>query len=97
MRTQYVLTYNLYTGNGLQNDDGGFHIDALMSNGFVYRDVLTPQFDLQRCYYGKGASFRVPPAGYFFAVTPFDFTAFSVKSILIRVDPAVNVGRNAHC
>jgi hypothetical protein len=98
MRTQYVLTYNLYTGNGFQKDHSGFHIDMKQQNGDVLKDVLGGriEFDLGRCYYGSGQDFRIPPFG-LPKVTPFDFTDKDVSSLVIRVDPATDTGKHFHC
>ena len=97
-RNQYIVTYNLYTGNGFQKDNSGFHIDAILANGNVVRDILGGriEFDLSRCYYGAGQNFRVPSSG-FPGITNFDFTANNVSSLLIRVDPATATGRGSHC
>jgi hypothetical protein len=97
-KNQYILTYNLYSGNGFQKDSSGFHIDAILANGNYIRDILGGriEFDLSRCYYGKGQDFRIPSSG-FPGVTNFDSTAANVFSLLIRVDPAIATGKNSHC
>jgi hypothetical protein len=103
LQNRYVLTYNLYTGNGFQKDGGEFHIDALLQSGGIVRDILTlPStggigLDLSRCWYGAGQQFRVPPPNYFFALTNFDFVANNVFSILVRVDDARYAGWSFHC
>ncbi|MGA8759742.1 MAG: hypothetical protein WB611_26185 [Stellaceae bacterium] len=99
-RNQYILTYNLYTGNGFWKDQSGFHIDAILADGkgTVIRDVLGGRidFDLSTCYYGKGQNFRVPSSG-FPGITNLDFTAVNVLSLLIRVDSAIATGKHEHC
>jgi hypothetical protein len=97
-RNQYKLTYNLYTGNGFQKDQSGFHIDAILRNGNRIPDILGGriEFDLSRCYYGAGQDFLIPSSG-FPGVTNFDFTRYNVFSLLIRVDPAYATGRASHC
>jgi hypothetical protein len=109
-KSRYILKFNLYTGLGFEKDQDGFHIDALLSDGSVYRDILTLgsdnspstgglQLDLQHCHDGAGQDFRMPPppAGALFNITPFDITKYDILSILIRVDPAINVGWSFRC
>ncbi len=107
--TRYVVKYHLYTGNGYWKDTDGFHIDALLSNGQVYKDILTVglnnsistggiQFDFGACHYGGGANIQVPPiGGPFFYTTSFDFTNYQIENIFVRVDPAINIGNFRHC
>jgi hypothetical protein len=96
-RTTYLLTYNLYTGNGFQQDLGGFHIDLVLKDGRVIPDILAGRFDFDfsRCWYNSGQDFRVPPG--FPATTKFDFTKYNVANLAIRVDPATRVGNSFHC
>lgn len=97
-RNQYIITYNLYTGNGFWKDQSGFHIDAILDNGNVIPDILGGRidFDLTQCYYGKGKNVRIPETGNP-RITSFDFTAVNVSSLRIRVDPAFAAGWGSHC
>lgn len=95
-RTQFKLYYNLYNGNGFQKDNGRFHIDAMLSHGRIYRDIMVVDLDLQRCYYGNGIDVMVPASGQPGRLE-FDFTKYAIENLLIRVEPATNVGRDFHC
>ena len=100
MRTQYTLTYKLYTGNGFQKDQSGLHIDMMVRDGGILPDVLGNriEFDLRRCYYGPGQNFRIPrPGDGIIAVTSFDFTEHDIVSSRIRVDSAKGTARHYHC
>jgi hypothetical protein len=94
--TRYRISYTLYTGNGFQKDNSRLHIDAWHRNGTV-PDIVPPlELDLSNCYYSAGRKFRLP-SGLSGAPISLDFTQYYFKYILIRVDPAENVGRNEHC
>ena len=104
--TGYILKFNLYTGRGFQKDQDGFHIDALLADGSVYRDILTLgsnnspstggiQLNLDHCHYSPGQNFTVPPTS--IAISPFDFRSHNISKILVRVDPAINVGMQNLC
>lgn len=97
-RTTYVLTYNLYTGNGFQKDQGGFHIDLVLKDGSVIKDIIAGRFDfnLSQCWYNGGQDFRVPSTG-FPGITNFDFTKYNVANLAIRVDAATGAGNSFHC
>jgi hypothetical protein len=94
---QYILTYNLYTGNGFHDDTGGFHIDAYLKNGNIVRDILGKRidFDFTSCYYKGGKTFRVPPPGKNPGQTSFNFVA--TRRLTIRVDKALATGKHSQC
>jgi len=96
--THYIIQYNLYTGNGFQNDEGAFHINALLADGQVARDIVsTVSLDLTQCWYGTGRQFRVPANGLASGRTPFDFTNSRVENLFIRVEDARNASKGSHC
>jgi hypothetical protein len=97
-QNQYILTYRLYTGNGFHSFDDGVHIDALLKNGTMMRDILAPRFKFNTdyCYYAPGQDFRISNGG-FPIVTNFDITAHPIQNIHIRVDSASGAGWNVQC
>ena len=94
-QNQYKLAYNLFTGNGFQHNTGGFHIDAILADGRVIRDILGGriELDFSRCYYGAGQDFHDPIP----VVMKFDIMANNVVSLIIRVDRVTDAGRHSHC
>jgi hypothetical protein len=101
--THYILTYNLYTGNGFHDVPfgAGFYIDAVPDNAPRIYNIIGSRtdFDMSQCWYHPGRKFRVPdgnPHAPFYGIMPFDFTSYSVRWIGIRVDPPWG-GRDRHC
>lgn len=96
--TKYSVEYSLYTGNGFQDDDAHFHIDALVRGGYVVRDIVAPiQLYLSDCLY-QITTFDIPPPGTLkHPETPFDYTQYPILNIFIRVEDARSAGKNSHC